>query len=133
MTREPGLLARLCGGLRSPRAKRASVIEHDVPVLSFVDLEAALLKTYRIRRQGSTLFLSDSKAGSFRPEFQTALILPLFIKDYLARQNLSQHWREALPQDFLAWLLITAPEFDKTQGDMIAYGVNKTIREKEQS
>jgi len=38
-----------------------------------------------------------------------------------------------LPQDFLAWLLITAPEFDKTQGDMIAYGVNKTIREKEQS
>ena len=135
MSKEPSLLARLlrrakCGDVieTSVLEAAAKVIEA-VPVLSFVDLETALLREYRVRRQGSTLFLSDSKAGSFRPQAQTALILPLFIKDYLAKENLSQHWRESLPADFAAWILITAPEFNKTQGDLIAYGVNKTVRE----
>ena len=133
MSREPGLLARL---LR--RATRGDAIRHDVlgaaasvlekiPALSFADMESAFLAEYDIRKQSeSSLVLRDKRkdgldAGSFHPPGFTILRLPLFLRDYLPKENLSQFWRADLPSDFLAWLLIAAKPFNKEAGDVVAY------------
>lgn len=129
----PNILARLLRRASRSDAIPPSVLttsaqaREKIPALSFDAMEQAFLSEYDIRKQSeSSLVLRDRRkdgldAGSFHPPGFTILRLPLFVRDYLAKENLSQFWRADLPSDFLAWLFIAVPPFNKEAGDLIAY------------